>query len=41
MRRPKPLIHAYAEVDLSIIWSTVTVGLPELEGELVRAIRNS
>ena len=32
------LIHAYADVDLSIMWSTVTVAVPELAAELQRAL---
>lgn len=30
------LIHAYADVDLSIVWATVTTALPELVRELER-----
>ncbi len=34
------LIHAYAEVDLSIVWSTVTLALPELRRELESALES-
>ncbi len=32
------LIHAYADVDLSVLWLTLTVALPELIRELEPAI---
>jgi uncharacterized protein with HEPN domain len=35
------LIHAYADVDLSILWSTVMNALPELRHELEKALTDS
>ena len=32
------LIHAYADVDLSIVWDTLTGALPELQRELEIAL---
>jgi uncharacterized protein with HEPN domain len=32
------LIHAYADVDLSVIWATMTGALPELARELETAL---
>jgi len=32
------LIHAYFDVDLDVIWSTVTSDLPDLIRELERAL---
>ncbi len=32
------LIHAYADVDLSIVWATLTSALPELMRELEIAL---
>src|SRR5438270_12697909 len=32
------LIHAYADVELSIVWDTLTVALPELVPELEKAL---
>ena len=34
------LIHAYADVDLSIVWSTVTSAMPQLLRELENALGN-
>jgi uncharacterized protein with HEPN domain len=34
------LIHAYADVELSLVWNTLTVALPELAGELQIALNN-
>ena len=33
------LIHAYFDVDTDIIWSTVTIDLPELIRELERVLQ--
>jgi uncharacterized protein with HEPN domain len=35
------LIHAYAEVDLSIVWDTLTGALPELSRELENALADT
>jgi uncharacterized protein with HEPN domain len=32
------LIHAYADVDLSIVWATITTALPELIRELEQIV---
>jgi uncharacterized protein with HEPN domain len=35
------LIHAYADVDLNILWETVTTALPQLIEALERTITSS
>ena len=32
------LIHAYADVNLAVVWSALTIDLPELVRELERAV---
>jgi len=34
------LIHAYDDVDLDVVWDTVTTAIPELRNELARLLRH-
>jgi len=35
------LIHAYADVNLMVVWSALTIDLPELVSELERALADT